>query len=67
VNVIEGNLSRRGRTLPTECFVIAGWEGAADTDPASTSPQCQPTTMRKDNNLDGIEHPTPQALCLFHR
>jgi hypothetical protein len=23
---------------------------------AATSPQCQPTTVRKDNNLDRIEH-----------
>ena len=25
--------------------------------PPSTSPQCQPTTERKENNLDRIEHP----------
>ena len=24
--------------------------------PRSASPQCQPTTVRKDNNLDRIEH-----------
>ena len=24
---------------------------------ASTSPQCQPTTARKENNIDRFEHP----------
>ncbi len=27
-----------------------------------TSPQCQPTTLRKDNNLERIERP----LCTCH-